>query len=509
MKNLFILFILAFGCLNSYAQLEVYPPITAGGDHTLVTSGPGNSRFYLFDDGCFKHSASSTTRNYQGPSIYTPSVFLLVPYDNNPPSRFSKGTSQVNTSTYSMLNYSMPSNPHVSTSWDPSNKSYTYFILKINHEEARNQKVTFYYNSADVFIDGSVIDTYNNWFGAKDTLSNTHPQFDKQITWTINFQGSSKVLAYIPLKCRKGPGHSFNIASKYNGNNIVIQNFVQQGTPHDPNSVHADRECIARTEEEMILNGRPVTVIKNKYHIEFQNEGNAPAQNVQVVFNLPNMPGIKLDPNTATIVDSEYPHTLEVTPSGRVIVKFNGINLPGLQQTYPTIPTWDETKGWFDITFCTIDLQSLTSCVSDGLSINPDPNCCINLNAQIYFDLQPAVTTNMSTTCMACTNEQKISKVELCDQSLGNRSLLKHSKTFRSDEVSPNPALTSISLNLNSEIVNANVIIFNSLGAIVKSVNYSYLANDTQIDVQDLVSGFYKIAIKGNDEVLEFKFVKL
>lgn len=72
--------------------------------------------------------------------------------------------------------------------------------------------------------------------------------------------------------------------------------------------------------------------------------------------------------------------------------------------------------------------------------------------------------------------------------------------------ISPNPAHDFLKLELNKQVKNAQVKIYNQLGQEVKStlLNGAYL----QLSLNDLPSGFYLVRIQNGDEMITEKFIK-
>ena len=197
------------------------------------------------------------------------------------------------------------------------------------------------------------------------------------------------------------------------------------------------------------------------YTINFQNLGNASAIDVRIEDLL----DAKIDESSFQMIESSHNYSLER----------NGSNL-----------TWS-----FD------DIQLLPSFVSEDLSkgfvlfkVKPKPGYAVGdiipNSASIYFDTNPAITTNTFNT-------------EFVD-SLGN-------PRFDSNNIllAPNPANETIQIQLqNTSETIANVSITDVLGKNIRTLKAT-TGNQMSVDVADLSQGVYFVAITTGNNLKQVK----
>ncbi len=116
---------------------------------------------------------------------------------------------------------------------------------------------------------------------------------------------------------------------------------------------------------------------KLRYTIHFQNTGNAPAMNIQVIDTL----GTNVIPSSLRIIDASHIMTPQWLSPGVVSFMFNGINLPD------SISNEAESHGY--VVF-EIDMVQ-------GLAAGTQ----IKNKAEIYFDFNPPIVTNYALNTIA------------------------------------------------------------------------------------------------------------
>ena len=190
------------------------------------------------------------------------------------------------------------------------------------------------------------------------------------------------------------------------------------------------------------------------YTINFENTGTANAINIQLTDNL----DFRLDENSLTMVCASHNCVLE--KSGNFLRwRFNGIQL---------IPTG---KGF--ITF--------------KIKIKPGyaPGTIVQNTANIYFDSNPAITTNVCTTEFVTT--------------LDNKDF-----TFNELSYFPNPVKNSLFIR-NTSII-AEVEISSVLGQKIMSQNVNNL--ESEINLSNLPNGIYFVKVKSGGASKTIKIIK-
>ena len=159
------------------------------------------------------------------------------------------------------------------------------------------------------------------------------------------------------------------------GFTLAGSGFITIVAPHDPNYIAVDHEKIYK---QFISDQNQLS-----YTVHFQNLGTAPAENVVIRQILPQ--GLKSD--NINIISSSSPTNFEKVMNGNeseLIWTFENINLPSFSE------------------------DSIGSSGYVSFSLFPETlekNDSIVLDADIYFDSQPAIQTNEAITSLICKGE--------------------------------------------------------------------------------------------------------
>ena len=167
----------------------------------------------------------------------------------------------------------------------------------------------------------------------------------------------------------------YTLASTDTDYGITQESLVQElGCSYDPN----DKLVSPNRPDSLGLIDEPIS-----YTIRFQNTGNAYAENVVVRDTISD----DLDMNTFRVIDSSHPDVLSVVhnPDNNHIVnfRFDNIFLPDSTENYAG------SNGFV--------LYQISA--KDGTSINTE----INNTGHIYFDFNPAIVTNTTSTTLVDT----------------------------------------------------------------------------------------------------------
>jgi hypothetical protein len=208
---------------------------------------------------------------------------------------------------------------------------------------------TLYWNYSNL-TNASGSGFWNSFFGGV----NLTPSISVNIGDTLCF----KVIADIPV-------NDVNI-----GNN-ELDFCLPVVNSYDPNIKEVEPKGIGP--EGYIYVGTP----KLRYTIHFQNTGNAPALNINVIDTL----GLNVIANTLRIIDASHTMTPQWTGPNVVSFMFNGINLPD--------STSNEAQSHGYVTFEIDMVQGLAS----GTEIKN--------KAEIYFDFNPPIVTNYALNTIA------------------------------------------------------------------------------------------------------------
>ena len=213
------------------------------------------------------------------------------------------------------------------------------------------------------------------------------------------------------------------------------------------------------------------------YTINFQNTGVSNALNISITDTLDN----NLDISTLKVVSSNYPVSISMlSQAPNYVVKFTFTNI---NLTYESA---NEISSHGYVTY----------------SIKPEkglnPGTIINNTANIYFDLNPAISTNTLKNSIINT------------QSTVNIASVKSPSS--AIEIYPNP-VSSI-LNIKYQISNTeqlNVTITDMTGNTVFITQCSALSVHKKINISNLIPGLYILRIQTSDKTIEkySKIIKL
>ncbi|MDI1257518.1 MAG: choice-of-anchor L domain-containing protein [Flavobacterium sp.] len=197
------------------------------------------------------------------------------------------------------------------------------------------------------------------------------------------------------------------------------------------------------------------------YTINFQNTGTAHASNVR----LEDLLDAQLDETSIRMVSASHNYIMERV-NNNVIWKFDYIQLPGIAE--------NETLSKGYVTF----MIKLKPGFAAGDII---PN-----SANIYFDTNPAITTNIFETELVTT---------LKNTDFTSENLI----------VYPNPASEMVQISLvNTTNSIENITLYDLLGKTIKTVK-SIDAKQTALDISRLSKGIYMIEIITNNKFREVR----
>jgi hypothetical protein len=226
-------------------------------------------------------------------------------------------------------------------------------------------------------------------------------------------------------------------------NQIVVNSF-------DPN----DKTCLEGTTINPTKIGDYV-----HYMIRFENSGTANAQNV-VVKDM--IDATKFEISTLQFVDSSHPCITKISNGNRVEFIFEGINLP-----------FNDANNDGYIVF---KIKSKNTLVVGDQITN---------NANIYFDYNAPIATNITTSTYQALNN--------IDFSFGNYFTL-----------SPVPAKDFLNIASKQQVVIKSISVYNMLGQLVQT----FINPSNTIDVSNLKSGSYILKMTTENGVLSSKFLK-
>ncbi len=450
-----------------------------------TSSIPNNTgHFYLFEDGNFS-TVSITQNQYPASNVgFKPKVFFNKSYDPQPPTLRTTSTDTTTLGTTSNPKVNIAGNIQVGTSWNPTLNIENYFILAFENKTNTVQSgcIEYFWHTNDASLNIAGIIEYNNWVHSRVISSYSGSNmYNKKIKWDFDsLQTGEQRLIYIPMTSKVKKNGTIQTGARKSigcesGTSISSFNLKSAGAPHDPNVKNVFPECIYSNYDSSQ---------KLLYHITFQNEGNAPAQNVIIKDVLDTQ---FLDISTLNFIDSEYPYNVNII-GNEIEIVFDEINLPGLNQTDYKY-TYDQTLSHISFEICTYPLL-------------PD-NICIENQADIYFDNQPPITTNISESC--CQIECQ--DLSLCStyNSRINTEQEKNSKTNSIISIVPNPNNGLFTL----KGIDTNYSQLSIFGLSGKKLPFEYInySDYLYIDMLDAPRGIYVLKLLQHEKVITKKFI--
>ena len=253
-----------------------------------------------------------------------------------------------------------------------------------------------------------------------------------------------------------------------------IANFTATVTPDANDNTPDDNTYdLAQTivnsfdpNDKRVLQGEEITLDQTddylNYIIRFQNTGTASAINVRVVDTLHQ----NLDWNTFRMINASHDYNVEITNGNHVEFIFNNINLPH-----------EDADAEGSNGFIAYKIKPV-----GGLQIGD----IITGDAEIYFDYNLPIITNMATT-------------EVVEVLKVNEYSVKSSIT-----VYPNPTKDKLYINTPQNIQVKEIQIYNLQGRQLMAYHQSH---DT-VNIESLTTGVYIMVITTDKGVAKYKLVK-
>lgn len=242
--------------------------------------------------------------------------------------------------------------------------------------------------------------------------------------------------------------------STSNNNSTLTQIIVGSYDPNDKEEAHGGKIVYSFFTNDDYLT----------YTIRFENTGTANAENVRINDIL----DAKLDETTIKTVASSHPYILE--RNGNILNwNFNNIQLP------PSVANASTGKG-----YVTFQIKPKAGFVVGDVIPN---------KANIYFDFNPAIVTNVC-------NTEVITALSSTQFEVNNFSFY------------PNPAKDLITIEAAQNTTISNVVITDILGKTIYNNSYN---NESKIEVNlsDLSKGIYFIKVSlPTKETQQMKFIK-
>jgi len=200
------------------------------------------------------------------------------------------------------------------------------------------------------------------------------------------------------------------------------------------------------------------------YVIRFQNTGTAAASFVRISDDLSS----NLDLSTLDV--TSWSHDVRLALAGnRAEFLFDDINLP------PSVDDEPASQGYVAYRIKPVTGIALGSSISN--------------TAKIYFDFNFPITTNTVTTTVA---------------NLGIGSVAQTDFTLY-----PNPANQTVAIALADVLPVQSVVIFNTLGQMVKKIAPEFSHGHMEINIASLTNGSYFIKVSTNNGTATQKLIKL
>ncbi|MFK7906398.1 MAG: T9SS type A sorting domain-containing protein [Chitinophagales bacterium] len=394
----------------------------------------------------------------------------------------------------------------LSSSWSASKDHWVYTILTVTNTSSQTidngtLSLSYQNNVGYNFNTANTIIPYN-WANTAATITNGNLN---TLNWTFNdlSPGEQKYI-YVAFDVANNAQHMAQLTASINSNEITTSKPLTLETknyPHDPNfarinahygSEYGEYEYCSQYSEGM------------SYTIGFQNEGAASAMDIEVEIDIEEE---FYQMNTLALAESSHPEVISSftydNTTGKIIVYFKGINLPGLNQTDKKI-SFQETTGYvsFEIsTKCAALQENLPTDAGIVFIAKDGTNMPV-----IYTNTVHAIMGEITSFCTSCTISSE-------EEDQGNKRNLGNENTLNSVSLSPNPCsdFLTINYNLPSEIQAVEINILDIAGKQRKNLLHTSLTKGThqmRVDVSDLESGIYLVNIQVGGKNESYKLVK-
>ncbi|WP_412477033.1 DUF7619 domain-containing protein [Flavobacterium sp. TBRC 19031] len=236
-----------------------------------------------------------------------------------------------------------------------------------------------------------------------------------------------------------------------NDSSVSTQAVIAAYDPNDKMESHGEKILFSSFTADDYL----------EYTIRFENTGNAGAINVYVTDELDS----QLDETSLIMTGASHDYTLDRVGNS-LVWNFSNIMLP------VSVPDTEIGKGFINF------------------KIKPKPGYAVGdiipNNANIYFDTNPAITTNTFNTEFVAA---------LANPNFTSNQII----------IYPNPAKHSVTIDLTQSAEHlSEIVFFDIVGKKVKVIN-AFGENQISIDVSDLSKGVYMIEIQTENKIKTFK----
>lgn len=248
-------------------------------------------------------------------------------------------------------------------------------------------------------------------------------------------------------------------------NSNVADENIPDNTSNFKTTVHGSFDPNDKT----VLEGPYITIAQAQeylhYLVRFQNTGNFPAETVRIE----DVIAPEFDLTTLQIVDASHPN--RVTLQGNKLkVYFDDINLAAASENE------EASQGYIAFKIKPVS--------------NSGTGTVFNNKAEIYFDFNEAIITNTVTTTIGTLSSDNFIFQD----------------NFR---IYPNPANTTINIDVMSDVAINSINIYNTLGQLLRSSTGTAADKNINIDISSLQSGQYFISIITDKGKATQKFIKL
>jgi len=403
----------------------------------------------------------------------------------------------------------------VSSSWSASRNNWVYAIL------------TFTNTTAQTINNGTLSLSYPNNIGYNDNPSNTIIPYNwanpstsitngnqTNLNWTFgNIDSGEQKHLYVAFDVANNAQHMAQLTASITSNEITTSEDLKLETrnyPHDPNFVRIEASYGAEYDEYEYCYQYSEKMI---YTVGFQNEGAAPAMNINIEIDIEEdfYQINNLDIIGSSDIESITNFTYNST-TGIITAHFEEIMLPGLNDP-EKIVSFQESTGY-------ISFEIQTKCeIEEELSVDAD----------IVFiaedgTLMPAINTNtvnavigeLSSPCIFCipsSNDEETALEDVMNEGEENKQSLNHKDLLYSINLSPNPCKDFLTINYTTvndkQTINIKVLDITGkqrkdlLNTSVTKGKHTMMA-----DVSDLESGIYLVNIQIGDQNESYKLVK-
>ncbi len=488
-KLIFLTFLLVTNLVSAQSVDLQYK---GNGEYQFSSSFPNaDLHFYLFGDG-YHSFVQHPSHEYHFQNVPTNAIcYRAKPYDDEDIDEISVGNPTNGNPNPNNTSQVLQNKIEVKKSWNliPSKETYLILMFENKDEETQSGCVELHFDQAVFFVDeNDILDQYNSWSSnrALEKSEYSNEGFVEKYTWEFDdLESGEQRFIYIPVtslgdlmeevavrgvikytdNCNTEQYYPYDSNNDGNLDHINDSNYFTlreklRKYPHDPNCIVTDPYALSTLAEDQTV----------RYRIWFHNEGEAPAENVNLDFFI-----------DAPVYSMSY-----VTSSDFCTVNFNHLTNQRAEILFPTInlqgmaqspsPHYLNTIGFVELEVC-FDLTDFsTNFALSEVDIYFDDQAAVSAHNKIFRLINQSLNSN-------CTIPPDLPEAKQKQDEWALETML----------LSPNPTDGVCRIQLIEDF-NGEINVFDVVGRSL--LRQKAKGTTITVDLSDFPNGLYTIVLK-------------